>query len=335
MHILPITDHEFGVLPPHFETDVSIEWEEFMPSYSNYPESFRTCLPFLLASLVFHKDWLRENLHPTHPLLSQRVFTSEYIRSLKSSVTTGYGIDNNFGMMATGIAHHILLAERIRSVESEINHGVKRKLEDVTVRLQERLEELPSKISDRIRSEFQIEGAVSLSRRDLDDAVATIRQEMRQFNVPREQPQSASPSTQPSEVFSHFCWGNRFHPVPANFQFPLMLDVKTISDLWWYGDASKRVRPYHFIRAFDLQRNADVSALSKAKKVLKELEEIERTAPDEKPVSQMTKHEGDQFFSRAFVKLMTALGRSQQVAVGELSYITVYDLIQRRRRAQA
>ena len=332
---LPITDDGFGALPPHFASpELSMDWDEIMPSYANYPESFQTCIPFLLASLVYHQDWLRSHLHQSHPLFSQRVFTSGSLERLKPSVIAGYGVDETFGMMATGIPHHILLAEKIRSVEYEMKHGVKRQIQDMNECIHSRLDELPSKLSTTLRSEFSIRGVVSITRRDVEDIVASLRQDINQLNVPREAPTIETPVVQ-QETFQHFCWGERFHPVPEDFQFPQPLDVKTIWDLWWYGDISKRIRPYHFIKAFDLQTKVESSALSKARKVISRIEQVGRTEPGGKVVSQMTKTESDEFFTRSFLLLTAELGRSHQVAIGELSYITVYDLIQRHGRMQA
>ena len=86
---------------------------------------------------------------------------------------------------------------------------------------------------------------------------------------------------------------------------------------------------------FDLQTKVESCALSKARKVISRIEQVGRTEPVGKVVSQMTKTESDEFFTRAFLLLTAELGRIHQVAIGELSYITVYDLIQRHGRMQA
>jgi hypothetical protein len=83
---------------------------------------------------------------------------------LKPSVIAGYGVDETFGMMATGIPHHILLAEKIRSVEYEMKHGVKRQIQDMNECIHSRLDELPSKLSTTLRSEFSIRGVVSITK---------------------------------------------------------------------------------------------------------------------------------------------------------------------------
>lgn len=65
---LPLTDAEFAILPPHLNiSEGSIltlnQWNQILPGYSSYYlESFRPVIPFLLASLVYHKRFLEENL---------------------------------------------------------------------------------------------------------------------------------------------------------------------------------------------------------------------------------------------------------------------------------
>ena len=46
-----------------------------MPGYSTYfPDKFRPIFPFLLASLIHHKQWLLANLSSKHPLFVSPVW---------------------------------------------------------------------------------------------------------------------------------------------------------------------------------------------------------------------------------------------------------------------
>jgi len=54
---------KFAVLPPHFANSgvlLEDEWQNICPCYNEYPEGFQACLPYLLASLVHHYEWLTE-----------------------------------------------------------------------------------------------------------------------------------------------------------------------------------------------------------------------------------------------------------------------------------
>ena len=72
---LPISSVDFTVLPIHFPDAVTnsiFNWELILPGYSCYPFCFQACLPYLLASLVYHKKWLRENIFVGHALFRNR-----------------------------------------------------------------------------------------------------------------------------------------------------------------------------------------------------------------------------------------------------------------------
>jgi hypothetical protein len=61
---LPLTESEFAILPPHFGLDTlsSIlmhdNWEKIVPGYQTFQQSFRKAIPYLLASVVQHSDFL-------------------------------------------------------------------------------------------------------------------------------------------------------------------------------------------------------------------------------------------------------------------------------------
>ena len=77
---LPVNSQDFTVLPPHF-TDLGLQrvleigWENLLEGFYDYPEAFLRVVPFFLASIVFHQDFLRQNLAESHPLFDQRIFT--------------------------------------------------------------------------------------------------------------------------------------------------------------------------------------------------------------------------------------------------------------------
>lgn len=91
---LSVNKKEFAVLPPHFDDDDlaildDIGWEEILEDYTWYPDCFKRIIPYLLASLLYHEQWLRQTLDPIHPLWRERVFTSRYL--LPSTVTASSG----------------------------------------------------------------------------------------------------------------------------------------------------------------------------------------------------------------------------------------------------
>lgn len=90
-----IMEPSFADLPPHFDLSEGAiltvsQWEEILPNYSTfYPKSFKAALNYLLASLVYHQDWIKDNFDPQHPIFISRVWTSGVLMSLKPKVYTG------------------------------------------------------------------------------------------------------------------------------------------------------------------------------------------------------------------------------------------------------
>jgi hypothetical protein len=83
----------------------------------NHPETFRVALPFLLASIVFHYDWLTErdvngnyvNISSNHKFFTSRLFTSGLCAELKKDVL-GINVTGKCeatGMTATGVPQSV------------------------------------------------------------------------------------------------------------------------------------------------------------------------------------------------------------------------------------
>ena len=78
---LPFDNEQFAILPPHFPNTIVTKlnpefWNNLLSGYSTYPNGIKGALPFLLASVVHHEDFLRSNLDPNHPIFTSRLFTS-------------------------------------------------------------------------------------------------------------------------------------------------------------------------------------------------------------------------------------------------------------------
>ena len=70
---LPINNRDFTTLPPHFtraglEIVRDIGFEQFVEGYNEIPGGFQRVIVMLLASVIFHFNFLRSELQPDHPL---------------------------------------------------------------------------------------------------------------------------------------------------------------------------------------------------------------------------------------------------------------------------
>ena len=76
----PTTSIRFAALPPRFRSEdmeelVQAGLSTVFPHYDELPETFKGVVPYLVASVVYHQDWMRGNLPQDHPIFSSPVFT--------------------------------------------------------------------------------------------------------------------------------------------------------------------------------------------------------------------------------------------------------------------
>jgi hypothetical protein len=120
------TSEMFAILPPHFlpEADRLLTdefWNNKMPGYYSMTSGFRAVLPFLLASLVHHEDFVRATLPAHNPIFGSRVFTRhESLNALKDLVTLGVGRCRYTGMQATGIPPHLIISGKVKELEKRM-----------------------------------------------------------------------------------------------------------------------------------------------------------------------------------------------------------------------
>ena len=115
----------FAVLPPHFKTATSALltddfWRTILPNFDNLPTPFKSCLPFLLASLLYHEDFLRNKFPPAHSLWSAPVFAhNQMYDQLKAGLLLGVGYCEDTHMSATGIPPHLAIAKQVNDMIRE------------------------------------------------------------------------------------------------------------------------------------------------------------------------------------------------------------------------
>jgi hypothetical protein len=225
---LPITEIAFADLPPHFDlSDGEIltvsQWEEILPGYSTYyPQSFRQVLPFLLASVVHHREFLRATLAPEHPLFLSRLWTSGIIDTLAPKVYTGNGKHPVTKLTATGIPPHILLANELAATKGE--------LETVRTTILQKLDEVPDRVKESMLENFQVDGAVPITVSQVTSMMSEMQQRLvyaiveqgaRQHTALVQVQSSLQPAAPPTHTdFTTYTWGEGLHTVPEFFRFP-------------------------------------------------------------------------------------------------------------------
>ena len=354
---LPINSRKFSVLPPHFsqaglEKGRRIGWGNLIPDYDEFPPSFQQVVIFFLASIIYHHDFLRDNIDSQHPLFSKRLFTRSIVldevryangyEALHDTVLTGYDRCPDCGMTATGIPTHILLANQIEELRTEIQ-SQKQQIQHLQEKQQESLQRyqddllkeirgLPDALRENLLENFNIEGASPLNMRDIrriiEDNNAVMLQEISEkieslsalvksgssnvagAAVQTQECQLSSPSAAPE--FISFQWGGKYRMVPADFVFP-DVSVKTMWDLWFFGNSGKQIRPYKKLSEFldDLRTKLDKVNYSRAKKVMGMLESVVKEQgllPDSVScISGLSLAAADNVFERALQEVLCEL----------------------------
>ena len=106
-------DKEFASLPAHFPPEILAKltlevWRLIISGFDLLPVEFKGTLAFLLASIMFHEEYLRQTLSAEHPLWCSRVFTQNPILAdIRGKAVTGILADGD--LCATGIPPHITI----------------------------------------------------------------------------------------------------------------------------------------------------------------------------------------------------------------------------------
>lgn len=337
---LPFNDSSFASLPPHFDSaglDV-IDWPTILPLYARLPETFKRALPFLLASVCYHEQWLADNLPSQHPLFSTYLFTSGAVATLKAHVIGGCNRCPVTGLIATGIPPHLAVSNELTAVVQQTQL--------MKEALLSRCAELPSELASVLLSKFSINGAIPVTLDDmkalLTSAVNQMRGELRSA-VPNPGHLPPAPLNDPSldPRFHLWSWGGRMHMVPHGWRFP-STDVKATWNLWHYGNVNSHIRPLRYLQKSDLMDASQVTLWSKScgvmtsvAQVMVEMKEVQ-SIDDVQRLSQSASADS---FDRAIVQLMEQVregstrGRRRWM---EMSVPTLYALVRpiRKRRRE-
>jgi hypothetical protein len=346
---LPFNDEKFAVLPPHFVPPVlglltDEFWRTIVPGYENYPDAFKSIFPFLLASLIYHEDYLRGKLPTDHPIWTARVFTqNSLLPTLRQNrPVLIIGACPSTGMKATGIPPHLAIAKRLADLVGAVDE-LRSRIDGVEHVLRQSLpKEVAEQVCGELRASFVIDGVAPVSMRDIDSRFAAFEASVRAMfeasiarNAAMHATGQAAASENDAAEWRKFDWndGCITHYVPPGWRFPHGITVKAMWDLWFFGDRSTGIRPYRALsKSADvarqdqmMYRRAEVTMQYIQKKV-----EAEggRMPAGKRYVSQLTIVESDRIFDAVIMTLLAELYPPHElVRKEEIKYSTLYNLI--------
>jgi hypothetical protein len=323
---LPFHSGQFATLPPHFSREIldSItkeEWMDILPLYNSYPPGFARTLPFLLASIVYHHDWLRATLSADHMLFNCPLFThARLFERLRGEVLLGELQCPVTKINATGIPPHLAVTSGVNRMEASM-----RESNEIL------LTEIPIRVKETVFNNLVINGAVPITPMDLNTHFNKMLETVKStLYAQQRQQQIIEEKSQPRSDNELFTWGGKFHPIPQNFKMP-QVDCKTLWRLWHYGRDSDKIGPFSGFHKFDFSITKEASKYFKGQKVMNVLRDIAvelKEWPTDKPPRECPKSQMDSVFDKAFAELIKRVyEKDKSYRAGELAYSTMSNRI--------
>lgn len=341
---LPFLSSEFAVLPPHFsiETLNSItdeEWRTILPLYKEYPKGFRLVLPYLMASLIHHEDFLRSNLPKDHSLFYSPLFSScnSLFKRLKANVLTGILKCPITNLESKGVPPFITITALLKNVQFEVKSNNN-----------DMINKLPNLLSSNLLSNFTIEGAIPITQDHLEKEFKKLIEKVEtkcasvNTNNNSNIPNNAILIDNEVTSYKTFHWKGKFHPIPQQFKMP-KVDCKTLWRLYHYGLENENIAPFRAFHKWDFDDLKEAMKFFKGKKVILTLLQIvkdNKLLPESKPTIKDCLPERDfmnNLFDQSFNFLLERLfGLNHASRAGELAYGTLSNRIadlEKRQRA--
>lgn len=285
---LPITDKKFSALPPIFKKGVSISdacLESYLPNYRRYHENFRPVLPYLVASLQHHYNWLKRTLPESHPLRTSFIWRSGYLNDHGEDVDVEYGSSSHRTLTATGVPLPLVTALEVSKLSGDFavwKTAVAESVANLSTEISALNQSLPKEVMDLIFSNLSINGAVALTESKLREAISNLESRLlnRVENLVERlgsaanttQPnQSTSHSSSSASAFGHFVWGSRaWNPFPEHYVIP-SCTVQSIWHLWFRGDLSTGIYPFRRIISKLHIKGGNIQKFSRVKAVIQSI----------------------------------------------------------------
>ncbi len=183
--LLPPNNPSFATLPPHFTNEgltvlQDIGLKRMVPGFDHLPSSFQRVVPYLLASLLYHEDWLRRTYKENHPLWKTSFFTlnMQARARLKPHVVTGVYKHPITQMQATGIPGYITqcqeLAE-IRKVLEDQNKELLSLYKEQNRVIIKMLDEQPEKLREYLVKHLDGLGPRAATKDDIAAAISEMK----------------------------------------------------------------------------------------------------------------------------------------------------------------
>lgn len=326
---LPVNSPEFSILPPLFRhIDGMFLKHALQLVFPNMPHCLHGIGEKALASLVYHSDYLKNNLSTDHPIFSSAVFRNTTLLSnLKECVICSLPKSGET-ISATGIPAHVSILASMKEISDSLvqniavqNQNVVRIVEGVLEKLEEKAIGLgtvtTAGLSDAIMKCLE-EGGVMRIVRALENPVTNAA------GIP-------APASNNGNQPIAYHWGGRIQLLPEGFQFPAG-GVLEAWRFWCCGDQSKGYPALKSVNPEDLPTTNHRKRFCDLKFLMNKIEERAKDLGLEK--SQMSEMEAIETYNacKDVVEISATTLTGKKRRTGQITWMTVVNNLRKKLR---
>jgi len=295
---LPINDASFAILPPHFIERDAIVQDALKLLFPGAPANISPVSEFALASVVFHREFLRATLPKHHRLFSSILFRDEQLLgSLASRVLSGLPTPSGV-LRATGIPPHVNIIEKMEAVQDGLHKilpAISNIPPEVVKGVDRLLEQKAVNIGAVTRSGVEDVLMNVLDKTGLLKAVHDLKAGVLSAHSASSSSSSSAAGATERKLFKPHMYDGHFHRVPQNFDFPA---VGTLL-MWQHyvcGDPGGTYPPLRDLKAKELpsrnlkKRLSDLNFLMKPIEAKLRADNLWKNSPSFEEANQMFLH---------------------------------------------
>lgn len=246
---LSVMDESIAMLPPHFLLVDEEVKDAVSACFPRALPAMLTILTMCFASLVYHRDWIRQTLPANHSLFNSVAFSQGLVDKFDGRVKCHWGTDEK--MVVTGappFAH-------IAAVTKENN---------------ELLKAMPQSFEQAVANQLEKNAfeTGTVTRSVLEGLVQSLGAEiMGKLRGGVQGIAEADQEEPPPMRFRLWSVGGIMRRVPSDFQIPTKATAQTLFQLWCMGNIEMQIGLYKNFEVIDFtnrksqKRLSDMSAL--------------------------------------------------------------------------
>ncbi len=253
--MLNILSPEFATLCPHFDVVDDAVLAAVRECFPGAPVQLESVLINCLASLVYHRAYLRAHLPDSHLLFKSVVFTQGYADALAGRVALAFPNDK---ITATGVPPHVSIQREVREVK-------------------EIAQRLPEQVRAALAAEFEQRAidAGSITRSGLEGMLegmmSRLQSSLNAAQQQQQEPQQAEARAEDGQ-FQTWMVGNVMRRVPEGFKFDTKMPARTLFQLYCLGDRNAHIAPYRKLETKDFVTKNETSRLSDMMMLMKPMQ---------------------------------------------------------------